>query len=150
MSLFQKKDHRQEFINRLKEDYINELQLARQMKYHAETARYKQFKDKLYQLSKSENNQAETLRGILEKLGSDIPADVPPVTKEKNRNLFQALNRDLEMDHQDYFHYLERIFEAEDEGLTELIPKLNQLREDEADHHETILSILQKLNPYQV
>jgi len=150
MGLFQKKDHRQELINRLKEDYINELQLSRQMKNHAETARYKQYKEKLYQLSKSEKEQAEVIKGLLEKLGAETPSEIPSITKEKERNLFEALSRDLEMDHQDYFHYYERIHEAEQGGLIEILPILNKLREDENEHRQTLMYILQRLNPYQI
>jgi len=150
MGIFQKKDHQQELINRLKEDYINELQLSKQMKNHAETARYKHYKDKLYHLSKSEKNQANVLKELLENLGAEVPNEIPQVAKEKERNLFEALNRDLEMDHQDYFHYYERIYEAEEKGLTGILPILNKLREDEEEHRQSLLYILQRLNPYQV
>ena len=150
MGLFHQKDHRQELIDRLKEDYINELQLSEQLKHHAGTARYQQFRDKLSSLAESEKKQAAIIKEILEKLGAEAPKEIPPVSIEKDRNLFQALSRDLEMDNQDYSHYYQRLFEAETEGLTEILPTLNQLRKEEDEHRQTLRSILQKLNPYQV
>ena len=107
-------------------------------------------KSLFFKLSKSEKDQAKVIKELLENLGAEVPSEIPLVAKEKERNLFEALNRDLEMDHQDYFHYYERIYEAEEKGITAILPVLNKLREDEEEHRQTLLYILQRLNPYQV
>ncbi len=130
--------------------FINELQLSEQMKCQAKSARYKHFNEKLLYLSDLEKKHADVIREILNKLGTDVPKKIPPITTEKNLNLFQALNRDLEMNNQDYFHYYDRIHEAEVGGYTDLLPTLNNLREDEEKHRQILLSILLRLNPHQV
>ena len=83
MSIFHQKDHRQELIERLKEDYINELQLSEQLKYHAETARYPQFCAKLLSLAESEKKQAAIIKGLLEKLSAAAPNEIPAVSIER-------------------------------------------------------------------
>jgi rubrerythrin len=150
MALFQKKDHRELLVEKLKEDYLNEIQISKQMKLHAESARYNHYRDQLLYLSELEKKQAGIIKELLEKLDSKVPEKIPSVKPVTDRNLFEALNRDLEMDHEDYIHYYDRIRQAEEGGFTDLLPTLNKLREDESEHRKTILSILQRLNPYQV
>jgi len=149
MALLGSKDHREEFIKKLQEDYINEMQLSEQMRLHAQAARYKQYQEKLKYLSEAEKKHAEIIKQLIEKLGGDVPTEIPSVHEDTDRNLFEALKRDYEMDHQDYWEYYELLHEAEREGLVDFIPVLNQLRVDEYEHRETLLYLLQKLNPYQ-
>ena len=149
MGLLDAADHRKKFIKQLQEDYINEMQLSEQMKLHAQAARYKQYREKLLYLSEAERKHAEIIKQLLEKLGAEVPKDIPSVHEDTDRNLFEALKRDLEMDHEDYWEYYELIHDAEEEGLVDFLPVLNQLREDEYQHRETLLYLLQKLNPYQ-
>ncbi len=150
MGLFRKERQIAEFIDRLKQDYINELQLSEQMKQHAETARYKHVHEKLLYLSELEKKQAGVIQEVLSKLGADVPKKIPDSTTTKNLNLFQALNRDLEMDNQNYFQYYDRFHETEIGGFTGLLPTLNKLRENEAEHREILRSMLLRLNPHQV
>ncbi len=149
MALLSKKNYREQFIKQLQEDYINELQLAEQMKLHAEAARYEHYKEKLLSLAESERKHAEIIKQLLEKLNAEVPREIPSVHEDTDRNLFEALKRDYEMDHEDYWEYYDLLHEAEEEGLVDFLPILNKLREDEYQHRETLLYLLQKLNPYQ-
>jgi|GEM_PF-4519909 rubrerythrin len=149
MGLLGKKNVREQFIRQLQNDYINELQLSEQMKRHAEAARYRQYREKLLYLAEREKKHAEIIKNLIEKLGGEVPKEIPPVSEETNRNLFEALKRDFEMDHEDYWEYYNLLYEAEEEGLVDFLPTLNQLRDEEYEHRETLLFLLQKLNPYR-
>lgn len=150
MGLFRKERQITEFIDRLKQDYISELQLSEQMKQYAESARYKHVHEKLLYLSDLEKKQAGVIQEVLNQLGADIPKKIPHSTTTKNLNLFQALNRDLEMDNQNYFQYYDRLHNTEIGGFTGLLPTLNKLHENEAEHRKILRSILMRLNPHQV
>lgn len=149
MAAWGKKSRRNEFIRNLQKDYVDELGFAGKMKQVASHARYQQHKEKLLSIAEGEEKHAEIIKQILQRLGAEVPEEIPS-PKVDNRTFFEVLNEALQLDHDDYYDSYRLLFEAEDEGLTELIPLLDEMRDEKAEHRQILLSILQTLNSYQI
>jgi bacterioferritin (cytochrome b1) len=137
-----------DLLELLAEEYLAEQKKAEQLAKHAEELRYRHLRDKLIEIARTERKHADKLREIIQKLGGTVPKYNPAVPEEKEKPTFQKLIEDLEKENDNYWGILETLFNAEQKGYMEIIPELNQLREEEARLRNELLDILQITNPY--
>lgn len=138
-------DQHQLLLDLLREVYREEAQDVMQFAQHVERMHYPQFRERLRRIAAQEQAHLTWLRDKLLALGGDIP-DVS-LTSKGSRNAWEALLRDLEQEKRSYVELLEAMHLAE-EVDPELAEGLRRIREEEQQHREAILEMLEKSDPY--
>ena len=150
MKLFSRKNSRDEFVKRLQQDYLDELYLAKKISEAAEKTRYKQYREKLLTLAQDDESHADIIKQMIVHLKGTPPGKSSIKETAGNKTFFEILNESLQLDRDEYYDSYQRLYEAEDEGLTNFLPVIDKMRNEKAEHRQILLSILQTLNPYQV
>ena len=150
MGLFSRKGRREDFLKRLQNDYTQELFLSQKIKEAAENARYKHYREKLLKVASEEDQHADTIKQMILTLDGAIPEPAPTTEAGEGKTFFQILNEAVELSHDDYYDRYQRLYEAQDEGLTDFLPQIDKMRDQQAEHREILLSILRTINPYQL
>lgn len=150
MKLFSRKNSREEFVKRLQQDYLDELFLAKKLSEAAENTRYKQYREKLLTVAKDEEKHADIIKQMIIQLDGTPPERTTKTESTGDKTLFEILNEILQLDRDEYYDSYQRLYEAEDEGLTNLLPVIDKMRGEKAENRQILLSVLQRLNPHQV
>jgi bacterioferritin (cytochrome b1) len=150
MGLFSRKNRGEDFVRRLQEDYAQQMFLSGKIKEAAVNARYKHYREKLLRVANEEEEQADLIKQMIFELNGSLPGEIPSADANQGKTFFEILNEALELDHDEYYDSYKRLYEAQDEGLTDFLPRLDRIRDQRAKHRETLLSILQTINPYQL
>jgi rubrerythrin len=138
-------DQHQLLLDLLREVYREEAQDVMQLAQHVERMHYPQFRERFRRIAAQEQAHLTWLRDRLRALGGDAPdVSLPP---KSARNGWEALLRDLEEEKRSYVELLEAMHIAE-EVDRELAEGLRRIREEEQQHREQILEMLEKSDPY--
>jgi rubrerythrin len=140
-------DNRQQLLEALREEYLEEAQDVAQFTQHVTYMPYPQFRDRLRRIIAEEQAHVEWLRDRILTLGGEIPAFSP--APKAGKNTWACLLMDLEEEKRSYAGLLERMHLAE-QSDPEVAEGLRRMAEEERRHRDEILDLLEKIDPYAV
>lgn len=140
-------EDRQQLLEVLREEYIEEAQDVAQFTQHVTYMPYPQFRDSLRRIIAEEQAHVQWLHDQILALGGEIPAFAP--VPKAGKNTWECLLMDLEEEKRSYEALLERMHIAEPSNL-EVAEGLRRMREEERRHRDEILDLLIKIDPYSL
>lgn len=148
-SLDQKKSAEAELLRLMNQEYVEEIQIAADLKESADKIPYDHLRQKLIDIAEAEERHAALLREKILELGGEPPErDTDPRDESRSRRkTFEQLLRDLEEEKEDYVSFLKASFRAEDAGRPDVKELFDQIREEERQHREELIDVLTRLNP---
>jgi hypothetical protein len=134
----------QEVLLGLVEDYNAELQLAQQLRAHADDAPYTGAAERLRQIAGIEEEQAERLRAEIVHLGGFVSP--PTTTPRGGRNHWARLVHDLDDDRAAGRRYLEQAIRWE-RTHPDLAQFLRSLESEEQAHRAWLQDLIARSDP---
>lgn len=135
----------QQFLHLLQRTYVGEVQDAVQFAHHAQRMYYPQFRERLLQIVAEEQAHAQWLREKIQALGGDVPD--PSFSLKMGKNSWECLRMDVEAEKRSCNDLLQLLHVAERMNA-ELAEEIRRLRQEERRHHEAMLGMLMKSEPY--
>lgn len=131
----------------LRDEYLEETRLMRQLTEHSERMRYPQFRERLLRMAEEEREHVSWLREKIAELRGSVPdtEEAPPWRPELNT--WERLSQDLEEESRCCALLAHGIAIAEnfDPKLTE---KLERMFREEEQHRQEIIEMLMRSDPY--
>jgi rubrerythrin len=137
-------DQRQ-LIQLLRIAYVGEVQDAVQFAHHAQRMYYPQFREQLLRIVSEEQAHAQWLREQLHALGDEVSE--PAFSPKMGKNSWECLRMDVEAEKRSCHDLLQLLHVAERMNA-ELVESVRRLRQEERRHHEEMLGMLMKSEPY--
>jgi len=137
--------HKQErLLELLRREYVEEMESALRLEWHAEQMRYPQFCERLLGIAKEEQRHAQWLAGRINALGGKIPE--VSFTPEEGRNSWECLSEDLEAEKRCCADLTEEL--AMKKNIDpETADRLRRILDDEKNHREAIAAMLMRSDP---
>jgi rubrerythrin len=140
-------EDRQQLLEMLREEYIEEAQDVAQFTQHVKYMPYPQFRDRLRRIIAEEQAHVQWLHDQILAAGGEVPAFCP--VPKAGKNSWECLLMDLEREKRSYEALLERMHLAE-QSDPEVAEGLRRMHEEERRHREEILDLLTKIDPYSL
>jgi len=129
----------------LRDEYMEETRLMRQLTEHSERMRYPEFRERLLRMAAEQGEHVSWLREKIVELHGPIPeVEEPP---SRGKNTWECLLRDLEEEKRCCALLADQIAIAEN-FYPELTTELEHMFEEENQHREEIMDMLMKSDPY--
>ena len=144
MQRLQAADQRQ-VVQLLRIAYVGEIQDAVQFAHHAQRMYYPQFRERLLRIVVEEQAHAQWLREQLHALDGDVSE--PSFSPKMGKNSWECLRMDVEAEKRSCNDLLQLLHVAERMNV-ELGEEIRRLRQEEKHHHEEMLGMLMKSEPY--
>jgi len=129
----------------LREEYMEETRLMRQLTDHSERMRYPQFRERLLRMAQEQREHVSWLRKRIEELHGPIPEIEETPTHGKNS--WECLAQDLAEEKRCCDLLADQIAIAEN-FYPELTVELEHMFEEEDQHRKEIMAMLMKSDPY--
>lgn len=131
----------------LRQNYLEEVRLAKQFRQHAQKLRYKIYRDKLLALADEAEAHARVLAEKIRSMGGEVPAIEPPV--KDGANDWERIRCDFEDEKELAEKYLHDAYEL-DEYDPEAAALLLSLRDDEKRHRDLLSDLLMRVDRYAI
>ena len=137
-------DGRRKLLEILCREYVEEMESALRLEWHAEQMRYPQFCERLVRMAKEEQRHAQWLAGRINALGGQVPKI--SFTPEEGLNSWDCLSLDLEAEKRCCADLTEEL--ALEKNIDpETAERLRRILEDEKNHREEIAAMLMRSDP---
>ena len=139
-------DHRQRILEVLRDEYIDEAKDVVQFEEHARRMTYPHLRERLLRIAEEEEAHVKWLQDKIQALGGEIPQTT--FTVKNGKNSWESLLMDVEEEKRDRISMLEQLHTVVEPADPEIAAGLRWIHEDERRHHEEIMDLLMKSDPY--